>query len=908
MKPISLVISGWGPYGSVESIDFTQFNNSIFLITGITGAGKTTIFDGITYALYASVSGSFRKKDCLRSDYALDDVETFVELRFLHRGEEYVVKRSPSYSRKKRRGDGYTETKEEATLVLPDNTMIVGNNEVNSKIVNILGITYEQYKKVSMIAQGEFQTLLSEKTDKRVEAFRNIFNTFIYNKLEEISGERARTIKSKINENDITIDGIMSTMSLDEEKYIDCIGKKDYIEFADKINDELEEDEAVIVSYNERLNHIEKASNDLISKINTEEINDRNIKKANELIQKNDELLEELQVVKEERQRLSDRSIEIEELKIKLFQAQSALTNFEKINKLDSSVEKSKVEAEALKLQIDRLKQDVDTDKKSIELNTEYITQLGDIDKKISDITIDLNNLENKKKVIDNLIEKNKENIIASNSLKKYQDEYEKILNQKNIVKKELDDLNDNYNKSLIGIVVSRFFAEDKPCPVCGSMDHPQVAPISKNLPTEEDLEVKQKEYERISQECDVSHIRAREQKVQCDTLIKKYNELLEDYNLKDIVLEDEAQKIAEDYNLQERISAQLHEDRKNRELKNHEIEDLNKRIEKNLLDIDTLNVKLEEISHEIIKNQEIARETREGISKEFKDTLEVEEYVYLTKISLETYEKKKEKIENIYQKLNTKIQSNKGIIEELKSSIMSNDSVEDKIVILKQELEQFNAEKEDINKNRDELLSKIKANRSGVEKILKQYKINATLYEKYGVVGKISSLFNGNNNNKIRLEHYIMSSYFDDMIMAANKRLEIMSGGIYKIFRVSKVLDGRKKDILELEVLDCQIGKKRPVTTLSGGEQFQVALAMALGMSDIIQSSVGGIELDVLFIDEGFATLDSGARQLAIETLIKLTKDDISVGIISHVEELRERIDNNIQIIKGVNGSYILS
>ncbi len=907
MKPISLVISGWGPYGSVEFIDFTQFNNSIFLITGVTGAGKTTIFDGITYALYASVSGNFRKKDCLRSDYALDNVETFVELRFFHRGEEYVVKRNPSYMRKKLRGDGYTESKEEASLILPNSNIVVGNNEVNTKIVEILGITYEQYKKISMIAQGEFQTLLSERTDKRVEAFRNIFNTFIYNKLEDISGERAREIKSKIKENDTNIDGIISTMSIDKEKYIDCIEKRDYIEFSNKLNVEIKEDDEIIANYDKKLVQINNMSNDLISKLNTEEINDNNIKKADSLIKQNNELIYKLQEINHKKAELLNKYSEIEELKLKLFQAESGIKAFERISEAKSNIRKYSINYSDLSAQIDKLKDNVESNKKSIQLNTEYVLQLGEIDKKISDVTIKLNYLDNKKKIINNLNDKNMEIEITNENLKILQEQYENILNKKNMSKEELERLEDNYNKSLIGIVASKFLVDGEACPVCGSKHHPSVATLSTNVPTEEEIETKREIYEDIKAKCDDSYIRALEKKTECDILFEKYNELLVEHNLVNCILANEILKVTEEYNSEKKISNQLYEDRRNKELRNKEIEKSNKLIANYLDNIATLNSDLELINSKIIKNQETIYKNEEDIPKEFRDTTEISEYIYSNKALISNYEKDRESINSSYQELNTKIESNKAIIEELKSNIISNDSGEDRIILLKQELLKLNIEKEDINKNRDELLAKIKSNKLGIEKILKQYTINASLYEKYGVMGKIYNLFNGNNVNNIKLEHYIMSSYFDDMIMAANKRLEIMSGGIYKIFRVSKVTDGRKKDILELDVLDCQIGKRRPVTTLSGGEQFQVALSMALGMSDIIQSSAGGIEIDVLFIDEGFATLDSNARQLAIETLMNLTKDNISVGVISHVDELKERIDNQIQVIKGVNGSRVL-
>ena len=165
MKPKKLVLSGWGPYKGQTEVDFTKLEDrGLFLITGATGAGKTTLFDAITYALYGNMSGSMREKNSVRSDFAEEDTVTFVEFVMQHGGKEYRIVRNPEYMRPKKKKGGksaYTKEKEKAALYLPDGKTVEGSNEVNRKIQEILILDYRQFKQISMIAQGEFAKLLT---------------------------------------------------------------------------------------------------------------------------------------------------------------------------------------------------------------------------------------------------------------------------------------------------------------------------------------------------------------------------------------------------------------------------------------------------------------------------------------------------------------------------------------------------------------------------------------------------------------------------------------------------------------------------------------------------------------------------------------------------------------------------
>ncbi|WP_310604643.1 SMC family ATPase, partial [Anaerosporobacter sp.] len=213
MRPLQVTIAAWGSYKEKAVVDFTKFNQgSLFLITGPTGAGKTTVFDAISFALYGDVSGKTREKGSLRSDFATPAEDTYVELLFEHKGKSYRVYRAPKYERPKKRGEGMTLSQEVAELYIEDQSPIVVITEVNRKIEELLGMTYLQFKQISMIAQGEFLELLVASSKDRVEILRNIFKTNQYEKLQKALTEKALRLQRELTEQNNRLDEIVNTI------------------------------------------------------------------------------------------------------------------------------------------------------------------------------------------------------------------------------------------------------------------------------------------------------------------------------------------------------------------------------------------------------------------------------------------------------------------------------------------------------------------------------------------------------------------------------------------------------------------------------------------------------------------------------------------------------------------------
>ena len=188
MRPLRLKMSAFGPYAGCEELDMERLgDNGIYLICGDTGAGKTTIFDAITYALYGKASGRMREPSTMRSKYAEPETPTLVELVFSYGEKEYTVRRNPEYERPSRNGAKMVTQKADAELIRPDGSVITGTTAVTKASREILGVDYQQFSQIAMIAQGDFRELLFADTTKRQEIFRNIFQTDYFKYLSRIS-------------------------------------------------------------------------------------------------------------------------------------------------------------------------------------------------------------------------------------------------------------------------------------------------------------------------------------------------------------------------------------------------------------------------------------------------------------------------------------------------------------------------------------------------------------------------------------------------------------------------------------------------------------------------------------------------------------------------------------------------
>ena len=1036
MRPIKLTISAFGPYASKQVIDFEELKGrNIFVISGKTGAGKTTIFDAISYALYGEASGESRETDSLRSHFADDNTETYVELEFELRGEKYTVNRVPKQKKKKARGEGYTEKSADATLTLPDGKVITKVKNVTDKIIEILGITREQFKQIVMLAQGEFKKLLLADSVEREGIFRKIFNTYDFEKIQaELKDKAANLSKNRTkskHEMEINLKNIKGEHDIVIDEYVDfplVIEKlKDLLERDNNIYKTLNEEgkevdnklqvknqeKAIIETNNNLLKEkeiITKALEELLSKEDEYKNKSKTIidgKNAKEVKYIEDKLIETTKKLtkREEDYNLSLKNIDSLKLKQeeanKLLQIEESkecdreklsveINNLnkleEKIIELDSlnnKVMHLKQSAENSKLQIINNKKETEELKKSKEEKELQLKDIATLETKKVELESDI---KAKNKTLDEVRELFK--VIRSfqntyiehnNKAKEYKEfevEYKKV-------KENYEKMDDLYKKEQAGILASKL-QENEPCPVCGSTNHPNKATIKENLkiPTKEELKVAKENLDKLEKE-NLEKIN------NLTTLNSNKTTYLEQVNnhlsmlsatlnidktfnsetakvvknlgteLKSVIdkLKDELLKVIDKISLKEKIEKELNlitttiNEREQSLIKLEEceknytteltqnitkIDEYKKEIPENITDLKTLNNLIEVKTKELniskeklaklrLENENLAKklEGENSTSKEINKSIE--------ELKLEIANNKANFNEAIKEQGFDNIQT----YEDAKLQISMVESLEKEVENYNSELKLTKAKQEDIiNKTKDivfmdittidEEIRSIQNNKKELESKLRELHAiivgNKTILknvenlniefkeieEEYKVLGELADLANGKKAPYISFERYILASYFEDIIEAANIRLEKMTGDRFSLIRKTSKSKGAGQKGLELEIYDNYTDSSRDVSSLSGGESFKASLSLALGLSDIVQSNAGGVSLDTMFVDEGFGTLDPQSLDNAIDSLLELQRGGRLVGIISHVEELKERIDAKLEVTSTSKGSKV--
>ena len=1036
MRPIKLTISAFGPYASKQVIDFEELKGrNIFVISGKTGAGKTTIFDAISYALYGEASGESRETDSLRSHFADDNTETYVELEFELRGERYIVNRVPKQKKKRVRGDGYTEKTADATLILPDGKVITKVKNVTDKIIEILGITREQFKQIVMLAQGEFKKLLLADSVEREGIFRKIFNTYDFEKIQaELKDKAANLSKNRTkskHEMEINLKNIKGEHDIVIDEYVDfplVIEKlKDLLERDNNIYKTLNEEgkevdnnlqvknqEKAIIETNNNLikekEIITKALEELLSKEDEYKNKSKTIidgKNAKEVKYIEDKLIETTKKLtkREEDYNLSLKNIDSLKLKQeeanKLLQIEESkecdreklsveINNLnkleEKIIELDSlnnKVMHLKQSAENSKLQIINNKKETEELKKSKEEKELQLKDIATLETKKVELESDI---KAKNKTLDEVRELFK--VIRSfqntyiehnNKAKEYKEfevEYKKV-------KENYEAMDDLYKKEQAGILASKL-QENEPCPVCGSTNHPNKATIKENLkiPTKEELKVAKENLDKLEKE-NLEKIN------NLTTLNSNKTTYLEQVNnhlsmlsatlnidktfnsetakvvknlgteLKSVIdkLKDELLKVIDKISLKEKIEKELNlitttinereqslikleESEKNytTELTQNitKIDEYKKEIPENITDLKTLNNLIEVKTKELniskeklaklrLENENLAKklEGENSISKEINKSIEelkleiannqtnfneaikeqgfdnIEDYEN-AKLKISMVESLEKEVENYNSELKLTKAKQEDIINKTKDIVFMD------ITTIDEEIKSIQENKKELEGKLRDLHSIIDNNKTvlkNVENLNIEFK---EIEEEYKVVGELADLANGKKAPYISFERYILASYFEDIIEAANIRLEKMTGDRFSLIRKTSKSKGAGQKGLELEIYDNYTDSSRDVSSLSGGESFKASLSLALGLSDIVQSNAGGVSLDTMFVDEGFGTLDPQSLDNAIDSLLELQRGGRLVGIISHVEELKERIDAKLEVTSTSKGSKV--
>ena len=1025
MKPLKITMSAFGPYADEVTVDFEKYTNGLYIITGDTGAGKTTIFDAITFALYGEASTARRENSMLRSDFAKKNTKTFVRLEFMYRGEKYEIYRNPRYKREGLK----TEETAKAELTYPDGSVKTGVKDVNADVIDLLGIDCGQFTQIAMIAQGDFLKLLLANTDERGRIFRKIFNTDFYlnfqERLKAKCNDERREYENIKNEIDREMKGVMSD---DENMLLYDWSRAE--EFLDAL-------ETMLDGENEKKKENQKKDSELKKQLDK-------ISTAITTAEKNNEMIVSLLSERETLKKLNEQNDEIEEIKGRL-KISSDITMY--IMPVYKSLKKSRETCIKLTEMLDTQKKELASREREIEgreqkyteeknkegerkalseritkLKSEYthydeLNELAqtqeDVENRLAYHTEEIKTLfqseRSEREKTDKLnseltglkmaeadFEKAKHNFEEKEKLcgrlkkaelacdelekcrKKHSELAEEYLKAEKEYKQKCDEYNAQYGMFLreqAGII-AQSLEDNAPCPVCGSREHPCPALKSDNAPDEEALNNLKTQKEMLDRKCRDLSQAAADKRNECDRQESLIKDILSEngYEIYEDIDKsvDEAIKKADEELSNAKSALDTANDNLTRkrelekELKDsgEALSDIAKKLENENKEVSSCSIELggleskaaalkalvsfEDKQTAELKAEELQSEYNESVTRLEEAETSYRECVQAIENARSVISQNEpllddEKSENIrLEEELAKLLAKSGfeneadidanVLEETQADGLRSRAEEyagarqgcmERIKVLEEnigdaeetDISALEREKEDINKALDEINeesteigtkisvnTKIKKNVSALKKKLeisdKQYSMLLNLTQT--ACGDLPQ------KQKIAFEQYIQSAYFRMILQEANKRFSYMTNGRFELIKKEESDNLKSKGGLEIDVFDNYTGKSRDVKSLSGGESFKASLCMALGLSEVIQRNSGGVKLEAMFVDEGFGVLDSESLEQAVEVLTSLSQSDRMVGIISHISELKDRIDKKIIVKRGASGSSI--
>ncbi|MCM1060418.1 MAG: SMC family ATPase [Eubacterium sp.] len=917
MRPIKLTMEAFGPYVKKTEIDFEKLGTEgLYLITGDTGAGKTTIFDAITFALYGKSSGGERKDDMMRSKYAEATVKPMVKLIFDVNGKRCTVTRTLKYERQK----GITQYPATASLVLADGNTVEKDKEVTAKIKDLLGIDENQFRQIMMLAQGNFRRLLVAKSDERQEIFRSIFSTEIYEKFQRLLSEKAKEKEDILNKN--KYEAIYNIKNISCENAGEFNAKKSEIiennlanipsldELCEMVGKEISVDKIRFETVNKQCGDIQKQYNELSGKIENEK--DRMVRfKEMEMLKKqlpdaekeNSEAQKNAEIIKEKGE------IRRGELTKEIHLSEEKLAEYDKLDGILSEIQnyKSAFENE------EKILKEKETEHEKISENLENALNeeknLKANSGEIAAFTQEKNETKNRIEKLNLVVDVVKDFFQKSAAFDCAKKTYLDIRETYEKAAEKAYDMRRKFNDEQAGIMAENL-VEGQPCPVCGSVHHPIKAAKPEKALSQKEVEEVEKSAAETQKKANEASNKSGLAEGKFQTSKEQALKVIENAELNCGI--ELAEEIASENIAKEKIIlSQV----------NEKIFAENKRTEriKELAEIIRINQE---------KSQKLIEENANTKSNIAKLSARIEEKEY-QKNELKKSLKfgSKAEAEKEIDRLNTELKNIENNIKSAENkAVFTKEKKREIITKIETISKQFPAnyrpaDIEELNENLkqlDDKLNKISDEKNNIEnkkknnsEILKKLqKMLPELYE----AEKNYSLFKGlsqtantkGGSSRESFESYVQSVYFDKILSCANIHLRQMSNEHYELVRQAVSRDNRGNRTLDIDVKDSYNGTIRDVKSLSGGESFIASLALALGLSDTVQQTSGGIQIETMFVDEGFGTLDQDTLQQAMNALRSLTQSGRLIGIISHVETIKTEIPRQIVVKKdGANGSF---
>ena len=927
MRPIKLVLSAFGPYASKIELDLSKLGeNGVYLITGDTGAGKTTIFDAITFALFGKPSGDIRDVKTLRSEYAKEEMETYVELDFVYHDEEYHIYRRPEYTYTHVQKNGEVKQRSKATdayLILPNGERIVKPTEVTKQVEQLLGMKRDQFRQIAMIAQGSFLEILNADTKERGKLFEKVFMTSKYSVLMDRLNQMAKESYLALNDAKLRLQQIISDVRVPDilqEQYAQTL-ETFAMDDIQPVYDLLDE---IIASSKESTEKLQKQKAQIQNQLQKSRKEETEKTKQLQDLLSLEKLLKEKPAKEEKANLYAERvkndgekyHIQIDALKKEQAQIEHELPEYENLTKLSTKLAEIRKQISIISKDLEtktNFKKRLDED---IALKQKEAHTLTDSELSLSKVILKGEEIEKKISAFHHasMIQSNYQN--AVNALKEKTQLLQESTDRKVILQKQYDDAQISYFANQSGLLALRL-TKGEPCPVCGSLEHPRPASHSNKLVTEEEInqykkkvDQAEKEYQITSKACADASLKMNALQNELELVLKSVTE--ETVSFEDVQLfidEHTVQLKKEEKEISTRIKQLQQQSKHYQELQKmipqlqQKLTAISEEVSQNQIAQTKLSVEYEQLQKQV---QEITAKLKYTSETEAKNRISM-----ITKQILE-YQQQINRLENESKLAMDELVYVSAQIDMLKGKVSSSiDEIpnqQKQLKILQTEIENLQVQQEEILKcihNTEMYESDAQDTKKKIVSESDAYQIKLSRYSSLKELADVAMGNGRSSKEKITLQEYVQIAYLDRMIHKANERYLSMSNQQYQLVRSAGTKDKRSHEALDLDVIDFSNGSIRPVSSLSGGESFIASLALALGMSDEIQSQAGGIQIDTMFIDEGFGTLDQDSLNNAIQTLTNLSGENRLVGIISHVKELKERIHKGIIVTKDLHGSH---
>ncbi len=1018
MKALSLKIQAFGPFANTQTIDFSAFGtSSLYLINGNTGSGKTTILDGISFALYGDTTGKERDAAEMRCDYADPDLLTEVLFDFQLGEKTYRVQRLPKQTVNKKRGEGTTEKAAEANLWAVESdgntTLLVPRKtgEVTQKIVELMGLNGEQFRQVMVLPQGRFRELLLASSSDREVIFSQLFQTQIYREVEESIKAQAKGVRDKIADYHIKMAGILDTVELNSDAEVDA-------EIETLIPQQKMLDQQKQKATDAHLQAVKTHQTALSVQEQFANLHTQQAKWAQHLQQQPQ--IDQLKVAMQRAQSadkirpLFEAMVTLQQEKQNIQQTIQALTtgNQAAINTLNAALEKEQVatkNAEAIdclnrqqdSLQsyqgvIEKLELAHQVRQAAEQKAQAAQTLLAKAQADRARVEAAQTTAEQRQQTLQAVVQPEttvrlneeklrqhlallKESEQLSTQMQHKQREGEQANGALELATQALNDAQNSASTLEMhwhlgqAAVLAQTLQTDQACPVCGSADHPHPAQwqdpslavdkaqrdaaqakvtqahahhskaesLLASLRTEYSVLKTQStqlhsqlnarpEFAELSMQALQTQLAEHQQ--QMTQITQAQNELLQIHAERQAL---DAQRAAFDSELS-KAQTQANTQNTEAQLSAQAWSNIQSQLPEQYRDLTALHQEIQAVQQQIATLKQAQQNAVAALQQaksqadraqqsldsrlqqlqELVDKVTASEQQWLKTLEMSDFSDQTafataQWTPEMFELHTTTVQRFEETLNQLNGAIQHlNQSLEGKVApdlpITQAVVQQAKTELDRAESDFHAVDSALKNLRSVQQKLAKAQQENQKLLEEYKLIGTLSEVLSGKEGDKVNLQRFVLSLLLDDVLTVASQHLKIMSKDRYALVRKDERSKGGKASGLELEIYDTWNDNSRGVATLSGGESFMAALSLALGLSDVVQSYSGGIKLDTLFIDEGFGSLDQDSLDRAIETLKQLQASGRSIGIISHVSELKEQMANRIDVQASNVGSTI--